>query len=247
MTMIHMDGTFLLVESHSQKSHAAQNNSGATSGKGTLLLVTLVLMLTLPGSKFQGQEPARQPSVLGAFLVRVPNASVRKKEVGVLTGSNTDRATFTAIVAWDPANPSVKVKGLEVRLVEGDRKGTVYVDDDKQEPPEGGLEEFQRDLTRLVQRKQELIKRCREGDQTACNEPGITAPGTARTNARNRDVASQDQHYIWYGVMDAGWYGGAKGVVIGSGSPDIDVRLPGADLDDVVKAIAAGRAFLDAN
>jgi hypothetical protein len=98
----HMDGTFLS-ESHSQKSHFAHHNSGATSGKGTLLLVTLTLMLTLPGSKFLGQEPARQPSVLGAFLTRVTNASVRKKEVGVLTGPNTDRATFTAIVAWEGA------------------------------------------------------------------------------------------------------------------------------------------------
>src|SRR5258708_6531943 len=137
-----MDRTFL-AESHSQKSDSAYDNSGATSGKSALLLVTLVLMLTLSGSKFQGQEPARQPSVLGAFLMRVANASVRKKEVGVITGSNTDRATFTAIVAWDPANPAVKVKGLEVRLVEGDLKGTVYIDDDKDESPHGSLVEFQ--------------------------------------------------------------------------------------------------------
>ena len=257
-----MDRTFL-AESHSQKSQAAHDNSGATSGKGTLLLVTLVLMLTLCGSKFQGQEPARQQrtahiagdgthvdldaSVLGAFLKRVANASVRKKEVGVLTGSNTDRAKFTAIVAWDPANPAVKVKGLEVRLVEGDLKVTVYIDDDKEEPPHGSLVEFQDLLTQLVRRKEEVIKRCHEGDEKACNEPGITSPGFVTTGALNRSAPSQSEYYPRFTILNAGWYGGAKGVLIVSGNPAIDVRLPGVDLDDVVKAIAAGRAFLDAN
>jgi len=214
---------------------------------GWVLLLTLVLMLALPGTESQSQEPTWQPSVLGDFLTRIENASVRKKEVGVLIGSNKDSATFTAIVAWDPANRAAKVSGIEVRLEQGDRKGAVYIDDDKEESPRGSLEEFQQLLTQLARRKDEFIRRCREGEQTACNEPGITAPGYVTAGAMNRDAFAQHEYDKRVTVFSAGWYGGAKGVLLNCPGCDVEVRFEGVGLDEVVKAIAAGRAFLNAN
>jgi hypothetical protein len=216
-------------------------------------LAFLLLILMLPaGIKSYGQEPARQPSTLKNFLLHTKNATVVGKEVGVFTGIGKDKATFTAIVAWDPHQPAVKVKGIEVHLQEGGREWAVYLDDDKEDATHCNLVEFQEDLIRLARLKQKLTERCTAGYEASCNQPGLTAPGCASTSVTNRSEPTQDGYYPRDSVMGAGFCGSGRAVLINcaiprAGDPGIAVMLPGADLNDVVKAIAGGKAFLDAN
>lgn len=182
------------------------------------------------------------PGLLESFLKRHPDAVLTKRLLGTLEGRGATKATFTAVVASDPADPATKVKGLVVQLEDGDRKATVYVDDDRDEAMhEDSLWEFQRRLERLPDKDKALEYWRRAGS--------ANSEWTFGGIAHNRPADSPRYCCPRNGVLGVGWYkhGEEVGVVIDALDPFRLFYFPGLEMAKVVEMVAAGRAFLNAN
>jgi hypothetical protein len=174
------------------------------------------------------------PGLLETFLADHPDAVLTKRELGTLEGRGATRATFTAVVASDPADPTKKVKGLEVHLEDGVHKATLYLDDDRgEETPQDSLRAFQQGLDRWADKDKVLEYWRSDGRGESYRDLVISVPNRLGGHA----------------VIDVGWYkhGEELGVAIASLSPRVWYYFPGVELAEVVKIIAAGRAFLDSN
>jgi hypothetical protein len=171
------------------------------------------------------------------------------------------KATFEALVAWDPAFPSHKVKGLRILLSEGagedEWTDTVYLDDDRDERfGRDSLKEFQDDLAFVAALKGEA-----QGPYPAMQ--GSSASADNRT--------TPERYVPRNGEINIGWYHDGKqfGVDVGTywhfgpaaqcrwqcgevGLPTVAsdwhdwLYFPGEDLAHVVDMVARGRAFLAA-
>jgi len=184
------------------------------------------------------------PGLLESFLKRRPDAIVTKKLLGTLEGQEGTKATFTAIVASDPANPAMKAKGLEVSLEDEYLKATAYLDDDRAEGSRGGsLGDFQAQLERLAKKDEVLGNWLSSGQDHIYMERGMFSvvanrPGDSPTYGPPR-----------YSAFQVGWYkrGGEIGVHIYCFNPVGSFYFPGVEMGKVAEMVAAGRAFLNAN
>lgn len=190
-----------------------------------------------------GLSNAPPPGLLETFLGQHPDANLNKELLGRLEGREGTRATFTALVASDPADPAIKVGGLEVQLENGKvrqengtRNATAYLDDDR-EFGHDNLKEIQENLARFSD-KDKAPENCRyDGDNY----------GDWGATLMNRR-ADSTRYWPRSPALKIGWYRqGGVGLVITSVDPDAWFYFPGAELSEVIKMIAKGRAFLDAN
>jgi hypothetical protein len=204
------------------------------------------------------------PGRLDSFLKATPNASLATKALGKLAGfqdglmgaeSHVARkadvtATFTAVAASSPADPSLKAKGIEVRFEyldeHGDKKPyeVVYLDED-------GLLPFQDRLGELVEIQTFALRHLqdfRPDEFPTCHvEPVINrVRGAEQILGQKADKAF---------VLVAGWYWKAgetsvgvaeTGVCIHS-NPGVASFFPSATLHELIEMVAKGRAFLAAN
>ncbi len=137
-----------------------------------------------------------------------------------------------AIVAWDPESPAVKVKGLEVRLKQGERRARAYLDDDRDEEfHRDSLKEFQDDLSRLAAEK----------DQAPGRRAGAEE-GMISTAVCNRVCPEQSAPRD--SVLEAGWYkkGNQLGVFIATQGDWY--FFPDGDLARLIDMVGRGRELL---
>jgi len=182
------------------------------------------------------------PGLLESFLKQHPDAVLIKQLLGTLAGRRATKATLTAVVASDPANSAMKAKGLVVQLEDGNHTATVYLDDDGDaDTGADSLREFQEGLERDAD-KDKVLEYWREIGKA-------DGDWTRTLDALNRAAGSPGYCCPRYPVINVGWYkqGEDLGVAIVSLGPVAWFYFPGSELSQVVKMIADGRAFLDAN
>jgi hypothetical protein len=180
--------------------------------------------------------------ILESFLAKTKNAVVIKRPLGRLTGLNQTKAIFAAVVASDPLDTTVKVKGLEIQLEEGKRRVTVYLDDDRaEESGRDSLKEFQDELAHLAD-KGKLLEHWQNHNPMA-TEWATTA------QALNRPAALPEYCCPRNTVFSAGWYRREEelGVTMDPDWPLGSFYFPKVTLSEVVEIVQSGRAFLDGN
>lgn len=212
----------------------------------TFLPFTLVFsMISAPAiaQSVRWMPEMNLPGKLDAFLTTTKNATVRKQPLGSFAGGGT--ATFTALIASDPANPAAKVKGLEVRLRDQQQEATVYLDQDS-------LKSFQEALASLLDVQRFVAEHLEEYDSTELTKPNWVP-------AVNQVVGPAKQKAERAMVLFAGWYFKEKetsfGVVLGcfaapgreSSRGHGTFHFPNATLDNLIEIIASSREFLKAN
>jgi hypothetical protein len=166
------------------------------------------------------------PGLLDTFLKTTPNASLTTKALGKLAGFQDGllnaetrvtrkadvTATFTAVAASSPADPSLRAKGIEVRFEyldeHGDKKPSqvVYLDED-------GLPPFPR-----------LSRRARENPELRCEALQDFHPDEFPTcevvPAVDRATGAEEmlhQKADKASVLVAGWYRKADEASVGVG------------------------------
>lgn len=126
------------------------------------------------------------PSILGTFLERTKSTSSLEEPLGNLAGSGGARASFAALVVWDPAFPTVRVKGLRVELSEVGWRDTVYLDDDYDEEIEwDSLKRFEDDLASVAADRDKQLER----------NPSLSGSGSTADNRINPSSLSQEGAY----------------------------------------------------
>lgn len=172
------------------------------------------------------------PSALERFLANNPTANVVKKQTGTLVGSNRAKAVFTAIVATSPANPSVKIKGLEIRVTDSGRIRTLYLDYEPAVPPMDE-DNFQRFLDSL---------------QTIADKPALVADFQKQHPGATRWGATAEATTHNGAVLNIGWWQTDQdiGVRIDGAMPPV-IYLPGTTVSQADHAVRAARDFLVAD
>jgi hypothetical protein len=239
---------------------------------GILFPVFVLAIVITSGATF-AQTPAAEvrpsikvhPSILGIFLQRTKSPSSIEEPLGNLAGSGGARASFAALIVWDPAFPSVRVKGLRVVLSEVGWSDTVYLDDDYDEEIEwDSLKRFEDELAFVAADRDKQLER----------NPKLSMSGALADNRIN-----PEQFIPRRSVLSVEWYRDAEkfGVAISSdwhlgpaancasprewprwmcgelGLPNASydwhssLYFPGEDLAHVVEVVARGRAFLQAH
>ena len=185
---------------------------------------------------------ADEPGLLASFLRCNRGAATQRNFVGGLESPGGAKAILIAIVAWDPAKPAIKVSGVEVRLEEGTRKGTIYLDHDQdQESERDSLRDFQNDLARITD-KDNAVQYWRIHDPAAAE--WVTTVGA--TNRSELLVPGGGHGYVPRDtVLSAGWY--KRGDQVGL---TIECRgwyyyFPNVSVTKLVDIIAAARDFLE--
>jgi hypothetical protein len=197
-----------------------------------------------------GDAGSPPPGLLESFLRGHKEAKRTEQTIGVLTGNGSAKATFVAVVAWDPAEPERKVRGLLIRLEDSARTGTAYVDDDRDEQSDN-LRGFEKSVIQLETPRSEEAQRMIEGRQESAGAWVIT------TGAQNRPGTQETYCCPRHNAMNVGWFGtkdrGIEGVTIDipnppptPGSPRVSGRyyFHGATLSQFVDLIAKTRDFL---
>jgi hypothetical protein len=185
------------------------------------------------------------PGLLEAFLSKTQNATVTRKAVGELVGPSR-KATFTAIVAKDPSNPGIRMKGIEIEMVDADRKLKIYLDDDRS--ADGHAES----LRQFVFGLKELATKVANTHFAEIT----TEPEARRTSvmagAYNRAAGNPEYCCPRYTALDAGWYrqGEELGVRIdeaGKTRYGFTLYFPNAKLSQVADFLESGKDWLDSN
>ncbi len=196
------------------------------------LLSLLLPIATLWPQAVAGPLPCGtvEPSLLAHLLKSGKNLSVQRKLLGTWS-SGRAKATFEAIIASEPGKPAEKTKGLEIRMEEGTRHATVYLDYEESD----SLTQFQRNLAFVM----------RERDRAS--QDGTVS--SSLTQASNRATPSQQTALPRKVVFNAGWYrtGSESGVLLAAVETCQSFHFPDGKLEKLVEIIAAARAFLEAN
>jgi hypothetical protein len=228
-----------------------------------------VLAAVVTSGETLAQTPAVatkvHPGILGAFLQTTKNPSSLEESLSNLAGSGGARASFAALIVWDPAFPTARVKGLRVELSEVGWRDTVYLDDDyDEETGWDSLKRFEDEMARVAADRNKLLERnpnLSGSGTTALNRinPELFIP---RTSVLNVDWYRDEEHF---GVaMSTGWHLGPpadrtsprEGPRWECGDPDLTnasyvwhswLYFPREDLAHVVEIVARGRAFLQAH
>lgn len=205
--------------------------------------------LLLSCAAFGGQaKNLPEPSRLATFLAATKNAVVSQSVVGNLSaevsqdwppgGEKKTRASFVAIVAGDPSNPSVELGGMKVHIElitdTGRKKAedTVYLDGDK-------LAGFERAL-------EQLVKEQPRDPMTAW--PGGGVIRCRMTGALN-NPAPQVAGVAYTSPLDAGWCVEPAGysTVLQSPANHRTYYLPGVPLERLVEIVGAAHAYIGAH
>jgi len=198
-------------------------------------------------SRSSGPAVPPPPGLLETFLDRHPDAVLVKKALGTLEGREGTRATFTAVVASDPADPASKAKGLVVQFEHADRKATAYIDDDRDEEiHQDSLRQFQESLERMP-KKDEAGGNWRPAGSTNSKQT-FSLDWDFGGHAENRQGDSTSYCCPRFAAITIAWYkrGEELGLVIFG--PHLGMFwFPGDQRAQVVEMVAAGRAFLNAN
>jgi hypothetical protein len=194
-----------------------------------VLLFAVCLEAFLSAGGTQRQAPPYSPGRLESFLATHKDATIFQKELGNL--KERDKASFSAVVAWDSSNSDFKYKGIRINLeeVSKGRVESIYLDEE-------GME-CSRHIRALAKSKNRIIEDFRK--QTPEKKEWYTL-----TFANNRvgDASSEGLT-----ALNLGWYksGDEIGVVVNSAVSGRQYFFPGAELGVVADMLDAGRSFLD--
>lgn len=173
------------------------------------------------------------PGPLETFLDSNPNATVVKKQTGILVGSNQEKAVFIAVVASSPADPTVKFKGIEIQITDTGHTRTLYLDYEPAVRPDS-RDNFQHFLIRLA----------------FCEDTNaITVQVHEQNPAATRYGANTDAFAHNRVAFDIGWWHTEEdtGVMIIGPRGRHFVYLPGTSISQAMESIKAAREFLIAN
>lgn len=116
------------------------------------LAFAVVCVIGCPG-KAQVCKPAPpQASSLALALAQMPDAAKREKSLGSLEGHSGARTIFTAVEVGDPKDHNVVVRGLRIRLEQGSRRVTVYLDDENH-GLDADPQDYFADVARMIARE----------------------------------------------------------------------------------------------
>ena len=199
----------------------------------------LPLMLTLVCCSAASAQGVPRPFIppppgpLETFLANNPNATVVRKQTGILVGSNRDTAVFFAIVASSPADSTVKFKGMEIRITDAGRTSAMYFDYEPAVRNES-RDNFQLLLDRLADATTEggHISLVRE-QVAGATRWGVSAEGSFR----NQAILNIG---YWHGETDTG-------VTIWDAHRDHSTYLPGSTVEQAMACVKAAREFIITN
>lgn len=206
---------------------------------------SIVLAFVLQGAATPAESPpqcgARErhhPGPLETFLKEAKSPDLETKVFGSLEGADKARVVFKSIIAWDPAKPDAKLKGLAIEVVKGPCRHTTYVDVDLTAPQEEDWLKELLDELEYIKDKREVLERW-SGKGSDSRGTTVSVLNGLPPTARALGVAET--------VLNIGWYVGGKGkdaAVSINGSPCGELRFPNATITEVIDAISAAREYL---
>jgi hypothetical protein len=188
---------------------------------------------------FGTQKPGRLETV----ILRSPE-SIQRHELGSLTPPGT--AQFFAVAAIDPLSHRI-VKGLEVQF-EGDDpldenghcKSTIYLDEE-------GLAEFQWELEKSVKSELSDAKRASEWSAEQLRSLGHPSRALNRDPGEERYYLELVVNYYWRGAGNEEREMFGVSFLWSKAYRTDQLRMPNANIRDVLKIVRDGRAWLAQN
>jgi hypothetical protein len=207
--------------------------------------LTIVLVFALQGAATPAESPAQRgaperhhPGPLETFLKEAKAPDLESEAFGSLEGADKARVVFKSIIAWDPAKPDTKLKGLAIEVVKGPCRHTTYVDVDLTAPQEEDWLKELLDELQYIKDKQEVLEHW-SGKSSGSRGTTVSVLNGLRPTARALGVAET--------VLNIGWYveGEGKDAAVSiNGSPCGDLHFPNTTITEVIGVISAARDYL---
>jgi hypothetical protein len=205
--------------------------------------LTIVLVFALQGAATPAESPpqcgARErhhPGPLETFLKEARSPDLETKVFGSLEGADKARVVFKSIIAWDPAKPDAKLKGLAIEVVKAACRHTTYVDVDPTAPGREDWLKAALDQLESIKDKKEVLESWRGKGSGSWGTTVSVLNGLA-PSARTTAVAET--------VLNIGWYKEGNDVeVMTNGSSCGELRFPNATITGVIDAVSAAREYL---